>query len=94
MSLAQRRAAIARATEVRQAKARLKRQIKARELSPSDALEHPAAPKLKAEEFLKAIPQVGPVKARKLLASIPVTGSRRILSLTERELDVLRELVA
>lgn len=90
-TLEQRMSALAEANRIRSGKSKLKREIKARRLSAIDALSDPLSAYLRLDELILAIPKMGRVKCAKLLArEVELAPSKRIGSLSPRQIEVLR----
>jgi hypothetical protein len=86
-SLDQRLDALARANEVRARRARLKRELKARRVSIAALLQHPPVylETAKVFDMVLALPEVGSVKATKILHSCRVSPSKTFSGLSERQ---------
>lgn len=87
-------AALERANEIRFARAQVKRDVKAGVLSVVNALELECCETMTLLELLRAQRSWGPGRARRLLAEIPVSESKRIGMLTERQRAVVAGLLA
>lgn len=86
-SLAQRRAALDRANEVRVFRAKLKKDMTARRVSARDVLLEPPefVGTMKVLDLLLAVPKVGRVKAGRVLRAAGVSPSRSVAGLSERQ---------
>ena len=84
--------ALAKANEVRLARAALKRQIAAGETTVVEVLEdHPVeADGMTVSELLASQRRWGKTRSRKLLSRLDLTESKRIGTLTERQLTLLK----
>jgi S13-like H2TH domain len=92
-SLDQRMDALSRANEVRTLRAQIKRDLKARRVSIGELLADPP-PYLetaKVFEIVLALPQVGRVKATKILHSCQVSTNKTFGGLSERQRADLAE---
>ncbi len=98
--LEQRMAALATANRVRIAKSRLRAELKAKpcDVAFSEATTILAAPTpppaLRVEELLRALPAIGPEKARKLCVAAGVQPTRRLTELSARQRAVISRLLA
>jgi len=83
--------ALAKANEVRLARASLKRQIAAGELTVAEVLnDYPAeAEGMTISELLASQRRWGRTRSRKLLSRLDLTENKRIGTLTERQLSLL-----
>lgn len=91
----QRRQALARAAEVRQIRAQVKQMLKTGEITVSDVLERagtaePLA-KMKVSELLEALPNIGRVRARRLMERLDIAPTRRLRGLGPRQTEALLE---
>jgi hypothetical protein len=84
-------AALARANEIRMYRARLKRDIEARKVNPRDVIAEPndMVRTMYVYELLMATPQVGRMKATKILNRCGVAPSKTIGGLSDRQRDEL-----
>lgn len=87
----QRAAALAKAAEARAARAEIKARLKNSSLSLSDALssEDSNVAKLKVVSLLEALPKVGKVKARQVMADIGIAENRRVQGLGSQQRQAL-----
>ena len=83
--------ALARANEVRQARARLKRDVKAGRVSIAQALQADCALSMRVLDLLRAQRFFGPVRCRKLLRRAGVPEHARVAGLTARQRAALLE---
>lgn len=83
--------ALAKANEVRLARASLKRQIAAGELSVAEVLADfpPEAEGMTVSELLSSQRRWGRTRSRKLLSRLDLTENKRIGTLTERQMTLL-----
>ena len=86
---AQRRAALAKASNARRVRAELKQMLKAGEVSLDDVLARaqtaePLA-KMRVLEVIEAMPAHGPVKARRVMDDLAISPSRRLRGLGSRQ---------
>lgn len=91
----QRRAALAKAAEVRQIRAQVKQMLKTGEVTVADVLERartaePLA-KMKVSELIEAVPNIGKVKARRLMEQLDIAPTRRLRGLGPRQTEALLE---
>jgi hypothetical protein len=87
----QRAAALAKAAEVRTARAAVKARIKNHSLSLNDVLssEDPNVVGIKVLSILESLPKVGKVKARRLMDDIGIAHNRRIQGLGAQQREAL-----
>jgi len=89
LSPEQRAAALAKAAEVRRARADLKEQLKKGELSLADLLARAETDdvigKLKVATVLQALPGIGKVKALQTMERLKIADSRRLRGLGEQQ---------
>lgn len=85
----QRRAALAKATEARRARAELKQMLKAGEIGFAELLdraEHvPPLRKMRVSEVIEAMPGYGKVRADQLMERTKIARSRRIQGLGSKQ---------
>ena len=85
----QRKAALAKATEARRARAELKDKLKMGSLTLSECLEladrDETIGKTKVLAVLESLPRFGKVKARRLMETIGIAESRRLRGLGEQQ---------
>lgn len=79
----QRFAASQKAIEVRKARTRLKREMKDGKLSVAAAIELPVMRRMKVFEFIRAIPGIGPKRAKEFMLSNSIADNRRVGGLSE-----------
>jgi hypothetical protein len=93
-SLDQRLDALQRANQIRVSRAKLKRALKASEVTLDQVLLDPPAYVLTAKvyDMLMAVPRLGRVRASKLLAQCRISQSKTIGGLSERQRSELVEL--
>ncbi|CAA9469816.1 MAG: hypothetical protein AVDCRST_MAG53-1185 [uncultured Solirubrobacteraceae bacterium] len=79
------------ANEIRSARARLKRNLKAGRVSLRDVLREPpqCAETAKVVDMLLAVPKYGRVKANKLLKDCAIPASKTIGGLSQRQREAL-----
>ncbi len=89
----QRAEALAKALATRQAKARLRQDIKERRVTGVEVLEgandNPLWATLRVSWLLEALPGVGPIRAERLMADLGIASSRRIQGLGDRQRTAL-----
>jgi hypothetical protein len=87
--------ALARANEVRLARAELKRQVADGEISAADViLECPwEAASMPVADLLTSQRRWGTTRCRKVLQSVPMSENRTVGSMTERQRDALARLL-
>ena len=87
----QRAAALAKAAEVRIARAAVKARIKNHSMSLSEVLssDDPNVAGIKVLSILESLPKVGKVKARRAMDEIGIAHSRKIQGLGSRQRDEL-----
>ena len=76
-------AASQKATETRRARMRLKREMKEGNLSVASAIELPVMRRMKVFEFIRAIPGIGPKRAREFMLSNSIADNRRVGGLSK-----------
>lgn len=85
----QRAEALARALESRQEKARLRRALRERAISPVTvilgAAENPLWGSFRVSWLLESVPGIGPARAERLMDRLGIARSRRIQGLGERQ---------
>jgi S13-like protein len=88
--------ALARANEVRLARARLKRGVAAGRIEPARLVAEPPAcvQTAKLRELLLVVPGIGPVRADRLLARCRIAHTKTLGGLSERQRAQLVELLA
>lgn len=79
----ERSAASQKAIETRRTRMRLKREMKDGELSIASAIELPVMQRMKVFEFIRAIPGIGPNRAREFMLANSIADNRRIGGLSE-----------
>ena len=86
-SLNQRMDALARANDIRTARAQLKRDLKAGRTTIHDLLAHPPdyVETAKVFDMLLAVPKYGRVKVNKILTTCRISPSKTIGGLSERQ---------
>ncbi len=93
LSPEQRAAALAKAAEVRKARADLKEQLKKGEISLADLLARAenddVVGKLKVSTVLQALPGIGKVKAMQTMERLKIAESRRLRGLGEQQRKAL-----
>ena len=86
----QRAAALEKAAEARKVRADFKKQISTRELPAAKAitkaLTDDTLSKMKVEQFFRALPSIGPAKAKTLLAQLEISETRRLRGLGKTQL--------
>ncbi|MDR0593961.1 MAG: helix-hairpin-helix domain-containing protein [Bifidobacteriaceae bacterium] len=91
----QRAAALQKAAEARQARAEVKNRLKASDSSLSEVLaigqEDEVIGKIKVAALLEALPGVGKVKAKAIMAEVGISESRRIRGLGPHQREQLIE---
>ena len=92
--LAQRRAALARAMEVRTAAARLKRRMRAGRVTLHDAMLDPTSQVLSVETLLEAMPGVGPMRIGRILRRAQLSPRRRVRELNDHQRARLEQVAS
>lgn len=82
--------ALQEANRVRVARAKIKREIAAGELSVPDVLEVPEVARMPLGELLAAQDRWGPRRTVRFLAAIEVTVTKRVGTLTARQRELIR----
>jgi hypothetical protein len=92
----QRANALAKAAEVRAARAAIKQELKtgATDLATVLGRTDNAVTKMKVSALLQALPKVGKVKAGEIMAELKIVPTRRVAGLGERQRAGLREMFA
>lgn len=85
----QRREALAKAAEVRQIRAQVKQMLKTGEVSLGDVLDRaqtaePLA-RMKVAEVIEALPNIGKIRARRLMEDLDIAPTRRLRGLGPRQ---------
>lgn len=83
MSNEERFGASQKAIETRKARMRLKREMKDGELSVAAAIELPVMQRMKVFEFIRAIPGIGPKRAKEFMLSNSIADNRRVGGLSK-----------
>jgi hypothetical protein len=93
LSPEQRAAALAKAAEVRTARAEVKNRLKLGSITLAEALASTddTISKLKVVSLLESLPGVGKVKARKLMEEIGIADNRRVQGLGQQQKAALLE---
>lgn len=79
----QRFAASQKASETRKTRMRLKREMKEGSLSVASAIELPVMQRMKVFEFIRAIPGIGPRRAKEFMLANSIADNRRVGGLSE-----------
>ena len=79
----ERHAASQKATETRRERARFKREMKDGTLSVAAAIELPVMRRMKVFEFIRAIPGIGPNRAREFMLANSIADNRRVGGLSK-----------
>lgn len=91
----QRQAALAKAAEVRRARAELKERLKMGSISLGElfaaAADDEVVAKMKVLAVLESLPGVGKVKARRTMETVGIADTRRIRGLGEQQRKALLE---
>ena len=92
----QRTAALAKAAEARAARAELKNQLKNGSVSIREALSSTSTTvgKLKVVSLLESLPGVGKVRARRIMADLDISESRRLRGLGAKQRAALLDAFA
>jgi hypothetical protein len=96
-SYEQRMSALARANEIRFARARLKKALKAGDYTPATvlfSLQYDWLHKMRVEQVLLATPTLGRVKVARALNSCRISPSKTIEGMTERQREELLSYLA
>lgn len=83
--------ALAKANQVRYARADLKREMAARKVSLEQAMKRPCVRNMTIGELLLALPRYGPTRVVRLLDAVSISECRRICDLTERQRTIVVE---
>ncbi|MGA0078492.1 MAG: integration host factor, actinobacterial type [Candidatus Nanopelagicales bacterium] len=93
LTLEQRRAALEKAAAARKFRARIREQLKNKEISVNEIIERArteeSLAKMKVIALLEALPAVGKIKAAKFMEKAKIAESRRIKGLGEHQLSAL-----
>ncbi|CCI83499.1 integration host factor, actinobacterial type [Corynebacterium otitidis] len=91
----QRKEALAKAAEARKARAELKEKLKRGDITLREVLEQAqedeTTGKTKVSALLEALPKVGKVKAKEIMAELEIAPTRRLRGLGERQRRALLE---
>jgi len=88
----QRKSALQKATETRQRRAQLRKQLKAGEVKAGQVLrksEDPIVGRMKVSSLLESLPGLGKVRSKKIMEELGIDASRRIGGLGSRQRDAL-----
>lgn len=83
LSREERSAASQKAIETRRTRMRLKREMKEGNLSLAAAIELPVMRRMKVFEFIRAIPGIGPKRAKEFMLSNSIADNRRVGGLSK-----------
>lgn len=91
----QQRSALARANEVRLARAQLKRELAAGTIDLAQVLSAPpaSAVRAKVQELLLAVPRIGPARAQRALARCRIAETKTLAGLSDRQRAELIEFL-
>lgn len=84
--------ALAYADEIRIGRCRIRRQLKARETTLSEALQHPHTQSMTLSKLLQALPSVGPLRAKRITRKAGISEDARVCELGELEREELVEV--
>lgn len=90
----QRKEALEKAAQARQARAKLRSQIKSGEVSVEEVLaksDDPVIARMKVSMLIESLPGYGKAKASKLMEELDISESRRIKGLGTRQREQLLE---
>ena len=90
----QRAAALEKAAAARQARAKLREQIKKGDISFAEVMKQSADPvvaRMKVSTLLESLPGFGKAKAHKIMAELEISESRRVQGLGARQREQLLE---
>lgn len=93
----QRAAAMAKAAEVREARAEIRVKVKSGEMSVADIFANAGDPvygKIRIKVLLGWVPGLGPVQVRKILETIDVDEKKYVRAFSERQREALLGQVA
>ena len=79
----QRFASSQKAIETRKARMRLKREMKDGKLSVAEAIQMPVMQRMRAYEFIRAIPGIGTSRAKEFMLANSIADNRRVGGLSE-----------
>jgi hypothetical protein len=89
-SLHQRLDALREANRIRSARAKMKRELKARTRKPQTMIDHPDCATMHIIDFLVAIPGVGQSRANRFLRDSLIAPSKTLGGLTDRQRTALK----
>lgn len=94
----QRREALAKAAEVRQIRAQVKQMLKTGEVTLAEVLDRaetaePLA-KMKVADVIEALPNIGKIRARRLMERLDIAPTRRLRGLGPRQKQALLEALS
>lgn len=91
----QRKEALAKAAEVRKARAELKEQLKRSDITLKEVLDKASSDeiigKTKVSALLESLPKVGKVKAKEIMEELEIAQTRRLRGLGDRQRRALLE---
>jgi hypothetical protein len=92
----ERRAALAKASEVRRIRAELKQMLKSGEVTMRQVLDRTetteALGRMKVSEVIASMPDYGPVTTRRLMERLDIAPTRRLQGLGPRQREALLEV--
>ena len=94
LSEADRKKALEKAAQARQARAELRQKIKAGEMSFADVMAKsgdPIVARMKVATLLESLPGFGKAKAAKIMGELEISESRRVQGLGARQREMLMQ---
>lgn len=94
LSDADRKKALEKAAQARQARAELRQKIKAGEMSFADVMaksDDPIVARMKVATLLESLPGFGKAKAAKIMSELEISDSRRVQGLGARQREMLMQ---
>jgi len=92
LSEADRKAALEKAAQARQARAELRQKIKSGKMSFADVMKNaddPIVARMKVSTLLESLPGFGKAKAAKIMDELEISASRRVQGLGARQREML-----
>lgn len=93
----QRKAALKKATETREKRAELSRQLKAGKIKANDLIkksEDPIVGRMKVSRLIESLPGFGKVRSKQIMEELGIDSSRRVGGLGSRQKEALQQRLA
>lgn len=93
----QRKAALKKATETREKRAELSRQLKAGKIKANDLIkksDDPIVGRMKVSRLIESLPGFGKVRSKQIMEELGIDSSRRVGGLGSRQKEALQQRLA